>query len=108
MHLHGQLVHPDVAWPLPAGPGAKQTYKVTVRTSDKRGAGTDADITIKLIGAEAQSAELKLESSANNFERNQVNAHLVFKRVAFAANGLSCGPCLLPSWATICYKMFVM
>ncbi|GFR41097.1 hypothetical protein Agub_g1741 [Astrephomene gubernaculifera] len=53
--------------------GAKQVYKVSVRTSDKRGAGTDADISIILMGATANSAELKLESSANNFERNQTD-----------------------------------
>lgn len=58
-----------------AAPGAKQVYKVSVRTMDERGAGTDADVTIKLVGAQASTAELKLESSANNFERNQVMQH---------------------------------
>ncbi|GLC44364.1 hypothetical protein PLESTF_000049800 [Pleodorina starrii] len=53
--------------------GGKQVYKVSVRTSDKRGAGTDADISIILMGATRSSAELKLESSANNFERNQTD-----------------------------------
>ncbi|KAG2499991.1 hypothetical protein HYH03_002273 [Edaphochlamys debaryana] len=53
--------------------GAKQVYKVSVRTSDKRGAGTDADISVILMGATASSPELKLESSANNFERNQTD-----------------------------------
>ncbi|KXZ56858.1 hypothetical protein GPECTOR_1g774 [Gonium pectorale] len=53
--------------------GAKQVYKVSVRTSDKRGAGTDADISIILMGAATKSPELKLESSSNNFERNQTD-----------------------------------
>ena len=52
--------------------GAKQRWKVAVQTGDERGSGTDADISIILFGDKAQSAEMKLESSANNFERNQV------------------------------------
>lgn len=47
-------------------------YKVTVQTGDKRGAGTDADISVMLIGAAGKSEEIKLESSADNFERNKV------------------------------------
>lgn len=45
---------------------------MSVRTSDKRGAGTDADISIILMGANGNSPELKLESSSNDFERNEV------------------------------------
>ncbi|PNH12713.1 Lipoxygenase y domain-containing protein 1 [Tetrabaena socialis] len=53
--------------------GAKQVYKVSVRTSDKRGAGTDADVSIILMGAIGNSPELKLESGKNDFEKNQTD-----------------------------------
>ncbi|KAG2450199.1 hypothetical protein HYH02_000301 [Chlamydomonas schloesseri] len=53
--------------------GAKQVYKVSVTTQDKRGAGTDADISVILFGDKNKTGELKLESSANNFERNQTD-----------------------------------
>eukprot|EP00967_Tisochrysis_lutea_P038149 scaffold45742_cov18-Tisochrysis_lutea.AAC.1 len=45
---------------------------VRVRTGDVRGAGTDADVSIILIGSKGQSQEIQLESSADNFERNKV------------------------------------
>ena len=46
---------------------------MSVRTQDKRGAGTDADISVILFGDKNKTGELKLESSANNFERNQAS-----------------------------------
>lgn len=49
-----------------------QRYKVSVQTADKRGAGTDADISIIFMGNKGSSKEMRLESSANNFERGQV------------------------------------
>ncbi len=54
--------------------------QVRVRTGDVRGAGTDADVSIILMGSKAQSEEIQLESSADNFERNKVrcaNLHIV-------------------------------
>lgn len=50
--------------------------QVSIQTGDVRGAGTDADISIILFGANGQSQELKLESSADNFERNKVGPDL--------------------------------
>lgn len=55
---------------VPTAAGAKQVYKVTVRTSDKRGAGTDADISIILFGETATSAELKLGGWGRGRARN--------------------------------------
>lgn len=46
--------------------------QVTVQTGDVRGAGTDSDISVILYGEHGKSAEMKLESSADNFERNKV------------------------------------
>ena len=54
-----------------AGTAAVHRWKVAVRTGDERGAGTDADVSIILIGANGKTAELPLESSADNFERNK-------------------------------------
>lgn len=45
-------------------------YKVTVLTGDKRGAGTDADVSIVLYGNLGDSGEWKLNNKTeNNFER---------------------------------------
>ena len=41
-------------------------------TSDIRGAGTDADVTVVLYGSQGDSGEQRLESSANDFERGKV------------------------------------
>ena len=51
-------------------------YRVTVHTADVRGAGTDADVSIVLMGdgGSSSSREVALESSANNFERGQVSS----------------------------------
>jgi len=49
------------------------TYKVLVTTSDRRGAGTDANVLLTLFGSAGDSGERKLESSGNNFERNQTD-----------------------------------
>jgi hypothetical protein len=59
--------------------------QVSVRTGDVRGAGTDADISIILMGSKGQSNEIPLESSADNFVRNKVlrgrGGHLVANAV---------------------------
>eukprot|EP00798_Chlamydomonas_sp_ICE-L_P018434 gene18434-24910_t len=58
--------------------GAKQTFKVSIQTGDKRGAGTDSDISIILFGDNGKTKELKLESSKDNFERNKVGVIFVY------------------------------
>ena len=65
-----------------------QRYKVSVQTADKRGAGTDADISISILGSKGSSKEMRLESSANNFERGQVCGTVVL--------GQSSAPCSRP------------
>ena len=63
---------------LKAGEDAgKQAWRVSVRTLDKRGAGTDADVAIVLHGAQGSSDERRLESSANDFERNRTDEFLL-------------------------------
>ncbi len=52
------------------------TYNVSVTTSDKRGAGTDANVFIQLFGENNDSGKQKLETSKNNknkFERGQTD-----------------------------------
>ncbi len=55
--------------------------QISVQTGDVRGAGTDSDISVQLFGSKGESQEMKLESSADNFERNKVwglkHGHLV-------------------------------
>uniref|UniRef100_A0A383W527 PLAT domain-containing protein n=1 Tax=Tetradesmus obliquus TaxID=3088 RepID=A0A383W527_TETOB len=56
------------------GQGAAQNkWKLSVQTSDVRGAGTDADISAILVGEQGSSKEMRLESSADNFERGKVD-----------------------------------
>ncbi len=57
-------------------------YKISVKTGDVRGAGTDANVFVQLIGETSDSGERKLESSGNNFERGHTDA------VTFEALGL--------------------
>ena len=52
-------------------------YKVAVKTSDIRGAGTDANVSMTMFGEgpdgqKTKSADMKLENSNNNFERCMV------------------------------------
>lgn len=44
-------------------------WQVSVKTSDVKGAGTDAEVFINIIG-DGESGEHRLESRSNNFERN--------------------------------------
>eukprot|EP01123_Difflugia_compressa_P005057 TRINITY_DN1661_c0_g1_i1.p1 TRINITY_DN1661_c0_g1~~TRINITY_DN1661_c0_g1_i1.p1 ORF type:complete len:960 (-),score=248.52 TRINITY_DN1661_c0_g1_i1:25-2904(-) len=49
------------------------SYKVSVTTGDRRGAGTDANVFITLFGSEGDSGERQLEKPGNNFERNKTD-----------------------------------
>lgn len=48
-------------------------YNISVRTGDKRGAGTDANVHIVLHGETGSTGKFKLESGGNNFERGRVD-----------------------------------
>ena len=54
------------------GEDGMRQFKVAVHTSDIRGAGTDSNIKLVLMGDVGQSEPLKLDTSANNFERGMV------------------------------------
>jgi hypothetical protein len=60
---------------LEAGSAAdvEHSYEVTVHTSDLRGSGTDANVSIVVYGDKGDSGERKLDNSANNFERAAVD-----------------------------------
>lgn len=47
-------------------------YEVVVYTSDLRGAGTDANVSLSLHGAAGETSDQKLDNSANNFERGEL------------------------------------
>eukprot|EP01046_Picozoa_sp_COSAG06_P033716 COSAG06_NODE_3464_length_5301_cov_4.178201_1_plen_1602_part_01 len=59
-----------------AGPDGKVTYEIEVHTGNIRGAGTDANVDIDLIGEKDFTGMHKLENSKNNFEKGKVD---VFK-----------------------------
>jgi hypothetical protein len=46
-----------------------KTYKITVITGDRRGAGTDGNVYATIVGNNGQSLETKLDNDLNNFER---------------------------------------
>lgn len=48
-------------------------YKISVRTGDKRGAGTDANVFIILHGENGDTGKRILEGAGNNFERARVD-----------------------------------
>jgi hypothetical protein len=69
---------------MPAGVGTAMlcTYQISVRTSDVRFAGTDANVACRLFGTrddgtEASTGEKRLENSKNNFERNKEDVFTV-------------------------------
>ena len=47
-------------------------YVVTVRTGDKSGAGTDADVFVQLYGPDGKSEEIFLKNRTDNFEQGKV------------------------------------
>jgi lipoxygenase homology domain-containing protein 1 len=55
-------------------------YSIIVETSAEKGSGTDANVSIVLIGDSGDSGSLKLESSANDFERGARDVFLVAAR----------------------------
>ena len=67
--------HNLVSIPAARARGADERYSVKVHTSDVRGAGTDADVSIILHGTaqDARSDEFVLADSANNFERGNMD-----------------------------------
>lgn len=60
-----------------AAAAGKVSYKVEVQTSDIRGAGTDADVVLTMYGSSGDTGPLKLFSSANDFERGQLDTFFV-------------------------------
>lgn len=55
-------------------------YVVTIKTGDKRGAGTDANVFIQFYGLDGKTEEYPLKSNSNNFERGKVgylNIHII-------------------------------
>ncbi len=61
---------------LHAAESGTASYKVLVQTSDIRGAGTDSDIFIRLFGPKGDSGERLLDTSANDFERGNLDTFL--------------------------------
>ncbi len=49
-------------------------YKITFKTGNESGAGTDADVSIQLFGKNAKTDELTLESKLNQFEKGDIDS----------------------------------
>lgn len=49
-------------------------YKITFKTGNESGAGTDANVAIQIIGKNSKTAELSLESKLNQFEKGDVDS----------------------------------
>uniref|UniRef100_A0A6B2KZF9 PLAT domain-containing protein n=1 Tax=Arcella intermedia TaxID=1963864 RepID=A0A6B2KZF9_9EUKA len=49
------------------------TYNISVKTGDRPGAGTDANVLITLFGEKGDSGERLLDKPGNNFERNRID-----------------------------------
>jgi hypothetical protein len=47
------------------------TYKVTVITGDRSGAGTDANVSIEIFGDKGKSGKQLLDNASDNFERGK-------------------------------------
>lgn len=46
-------------------------YEVTIWTTDKRGAGTDANVFLQLYGVDGKTEKTQLRNRSDNFERGQ-------------------------------------
>jgi hypothetical protein len=53
--------------------GSMTEYKVLVTTGDRRGAGTDANVSIMIYGEQGDSGELQLRGDGNLFEKGDTN-----------------------------------
>lgn len=53
-------------------------YEVHVFTSDVRGAGTDGDVFLQLVGDKGAMGETKLENSANKWVTARVRSHCLY------------------------------
>jgi PLAT/LH2 domain len=84
--------------PVPTNP----VYKVSIKTGDKTGAGTDSNIFMTIYGEKGQTGEIRLNSliSGNAFERNQTDVLTVlgspdvgtFTKVKIRSDGKYAGP----------------
>lgn len=50
-----------------------QRYTVDVKTGDRRGAGTDANVRMTLYGDKGESPSVVLNNARDNFERNKLD-----------------------------------
>ena len=65
---------------LPTGKGSAFSsipYKLSIRTGDRIGAGTDANVSCILHGKKGESGRITLDNDKNNFERARVDVFTV-------------------------------
>ena len=61
-------------------PNSQQSPRCRVSTSDLRGAGTDANVTLSIKGSKGFLSDTVLESDKNNFERNRTDEFCIQSR----------------------------
>jgi hypothetical protein len=53
------------------------SYRVLVKTSDVRGAGTDGNVFITMYGPKGDSGEREIANGSDNFERNKLDTFII-------------------------------
>ena len=72
------LTLPSAASLVPKPAVAVTDYKISVKTSNKAGAGTDANVFVLLFGTNGDSGDLHLEKSETNRNPFETNKEDVF------------------------------
>ena len=62
-----------IVLPLPSPQSLMVPYRVTVYTSDIRGAGTSGEVYFSMKGSHGATGESRLENHRDNFSRNQTD-----------------------------------
>eukprot|EP00736_Rhodelphis_marinus_P000918 Rmarinus@m.27357 len=74
-HWVEKTLHPSAS--ADGSIGQSVVYEVEVETGDVRGAGTDANVTIDIIGSNGSTGDRRLDNNKNNFERGRVDTFLL-------------------------------
>lgn len=88
---------------LHAGPRpARVTYRVTTLTSDLRGAGTDANVSVQLHGRRGDGRRLELAAGPQDFERWAQPASQLAQLLCIVLHPLGPDCCIAQHWHSGC------
>jgi lipoxygenase homology domain-containing protein 1 len=71
-------IAPAAAAAQPAAAQSAVSYTVEVKTGDVSGAGTDADVYIRLLGSRGTTTYMELDKEGDDRERNQLDRYPPF------------------------------